>query len=266
MVCADWSYLYQGYIRIPCPTSGTITYYKSDNTTTTVTCTADGIPMTPSTDWAALYVATNSGMWPDVPATHFKLVDSANTTFRVNDNWVLIAVVNRDNSIINLKWIPGMVDIPNGCTYNSLLAKINRPPLVIVASGATSIPNMTNTNISFATSDISSPLNGITYYNSTRRFTNTSGTTITVLVNYTVALSDNNAGVRISFIEVNSNTLLRYGDQRQQTITDSTWGNYLSGSGILSLAANSYFTISMYQTSGTTISATIDSRCMVSLI
>ena len=96
----DRSFLSLGYLRITCPTSGTITYYKTDNTTTTVTCTSSGIPMSPSSDWSALYYEITNGAGNTSSSSQFRLVDLLNSTYRVNDNWILLALVNKDNGNI----------------------------------------------------------------------------------------------------------------------------------------------------------------------
>jgi len=119
VINTDKSFLPQGYHRITNPTSGTITHFKSDNTTTTVTCTSEGIPIVISATWTALYYVITNGMGPATVNAQFRVVDYDNSTFRVNDNWILIALVNRDASPLVLKWMPAMIYIPQGSSYLS---------------------------------------------------------------------------------------------------------------------------------------------------
>ena len=120
----DRSFLTMGYNRITCPTSGTLTHFKTDNTTTTVTCTASGIPMNPVSDWSALYYVITNGMGASTVNAQFRVVDLNNSTFRVNNNWILLAMVNKDNGN-NLKWIPSNVSIPAGGYLNGVCSRIN---------------------------------------------------------------------------------------------------------------------------------------------
>jgi hypothetical protein len=123
-ICTDSSFLPTGATRITCPTSGTITYFKSDNTTTTVTCTSSGIPILTGT-WSALYYRISNGMSASSNAANFVLADYGNTVFRVNDNWLLIAVVNKDNGN-QLKWIPTSASLYQGSYFSSYLSQTNR--------------------------------------------------------------------------------------------------------------------------------------------
>ena len=102
-----------GFMDIGCPTSGTITYYNSSNVTTTVTCTASGIPIG---GWDALYYELTPGQTQTTDQTRFRLVDYNNTTWQPTSNWILIAVRNGDNG--SLKWIPGNSYIASGATFN----------------------------------------------------------------------------------------------------------------------------------------------------
>jgi hypothetical protein len=103
-----------GHFDISCPTSGTITYYNSANVTTTVTCTASGIPMT---DWEALYYEITPGQSNTSDQTKFRLVQFGNSTWKPTSNWILIAVRNGDTR--SLKWIPGNSYIAPGATFNN---------------------------------------------------------------------------------------------------------------------------------------------------
>ena len=98
-----------GHFDVNCPTSGTITFYNSANVTTTVTCTASGIPIS---GWSALYYEITPGQANTSDQTKFRVVDFNNTTWKPTSNWILIALVNGDNS--SLKWIPGNTYIPTG--------------------------------------------------------------------------------------------------------------------------------------------------------
>jgi len=103
-----------GYIDISCPTSGTITYYNSSNVTTTVTCTASGIPIS---SWEALYYEVTPGQSATSDPTKFRLVNYVNSTWRPSSNWILVCVKNGDGTGA-LKWIPGQVTIPAGGSYS----------------------------------------------------------------------------------------------------------------------------------------------------
>jgi hypothetical protein len=103
-----------GHFDISCPTSGTITYYNSSNVTTTVTCTASGIPMT---DWEALYYEITPGQSNTSDQTQFRLVHFGNSTWKPTSNWILVAVRNGDNA--SLKWIPGNSYIAPGAIFNN---------------------------------------------------------------------------------------------------------------------------------------------------
>lgn len=99
-----------GYLDITCPTSGTITYYNSSNVTTTVTCTANGIPIG---IWEALYYEITPGQSQTSDQTKFRLVAYQNSTWRPSSNWILICTRNGDSTNGHLKWIPGQINIPN---------------------------------------------------------------------------------------------------------------------------------------------------------
>lgn len=109
-----------GYFDITCPTSGTITYYNNLDVTTTVTCTAAGIPLG---SWEALYYEVTEGMAEPTSQTRFRVVHYQNTVWRPGPGWILIAAVNGDGTNIgHLKWMPGQVNLPtigSTVTYNS---------------------------------------------------------------------------------------------------------------------------------------------------
>jgi hypothetical protein len=91
-----------GYIDINCPTSGTITYYNTSNTITTVTCTANGIPIG---GWEALWYIVTPGQSSASVQSQFAVVSYINSNWQVSSNWILLAVRNDDDG--NVKWIPG---------------------------------------------------------------------------------------------------------------------------------------------------------------
>ena len=109
-----------GHFDITCPTSGTVVYYNSANVTTTLTCTAAGIPMGA---WEALYYEVTEGMSSAFDQTRFRVVNYQNTTWRPSTGWLLIAAVNGDGTNIgHIKWIPGQVNLPTTgatVTYNT---------------------------------------------------------------------------------------------------------------------------------------------------
>ena len=102
-----------GYIDINCPTSGTVTYYNSSNVTTTVTCTANGIPLGA---WEALYYEVTPGQSNTSDQTKFRVVAYPNTTWRPSSNWLLLATRNSDVEIV--RWIPGQANIFSGGSYD----------------------------------------------------------------------------------------------------------------------------------------------------
>jgi hypothetical protein len=109
-----------GYFDITCPTTGTVTYYNSVNVTTTLTCTAAGIPLGA---WEALYYEVNVGGASTFDQTRFRVVNYQNTTWRPSTGWILLAAVNGDGTNVgHLKWLPGQVNLPTTgatVTYNT---------------------------------------------------------------------------------------------------------------------------------------------------
>jgi hypothetical protein len=112
----------QGYIDINCPTSGTVTYYNSANVTTTLTCTAAGIPLGP---WEALYYQVTPGQGSTSDQTKFRVVSYINTTWSPTTGWILLATTNGEGSGTggHLRWLSGQVNLPtqtnNVSTYNT---------------------------------------------------------------------------------------------------------------------------------------------------
>jgi len=93
-----------GYIDIGCPTSGTITHYKSDGTTGTATCTSSGVPIS---SWEALWYVITPGQSSTSVQTKFVLTSYTNFNWRPDSNWLLIAVRNGDTaSQRGLKFMP----------------------------------------------------------------------------------------------------------------------------------------------------------------
>jgi hypothetical protein len=106
-------YSSSGFLNIDCPTSGTISVYLNNGTTSTVTCTSDGIPIS---DWRALYYVIEKGQTTDSDASRFILVDySGNTNIKIDSNWVYICGRNGDDN--RLKWMAGPTTLPPGATY-----------------------------------------------------------------------------------------------------------------------------------------------------
>lgn len=111
----------QGYIDINCPTSGTITYYNSSNVTTTLTCTAAGVPLGP---WEALYYQVTPGQGSASDQTKFRVVSYINSTWSPTTGWILLATTNGEGagSGGHLRWLPGQINLPtqtnNTATYN----------------------------------------------------------------------------------------------------------------------------------------------------
>ena len=99
-----------GHINIECPTSGTITYYNSSNHTTTSSCDANGISIG---HWEAIYYEIAPGQSAGSSQSRFRLVHYANSTWKPDENWILIAMRNSDLSNSEcIKWMPGQVNIP----------------------------------------------------------------------------------------------------------------------------------------------------------
>ena len=76
------------------------------------------------------------------------LVDILNSTFRVNDNWVLLALVNKDNGN-TLKWMSGMITIPAGSTYDStsILMSTNTTQTISGNKTFNNLIGINNTNV-----------------------------------------------------------------------------------------------------------------------
>jgi fibronectin-binding autotransporter adhesin len=107
----------EGFIDITCPTSGTITYFSGASGSTTVTCTATGIPMA---SWTALWYVMTPGMGSSSDQTRFRLTLYTNSDWKPNSNWILLAVRNGDGAAGCLRWIPGQVTFPNtGGVFNT---------------------------------------------------------------------------------------------------------------------------------------------------
>jgi hypothetical protein len=109
-----------GYIDITCPTSNTVTYYNSAQATTTVTCTASGIPLA---GWEALYYQVTMGQSNVSDQTKFRVVNYQNNVWSPGEGWLLLAAVNGEGTNVgHLKWLPGQVNLPttgSTVTYNT---------------------------------------------------------------------------------------------------------------------------------------------------
>ena len=130
-------YSSSGYIDISCPTSGTVTYYNSSNITTTVTCTAAGIPLA---TWEALYYQVTEGQAYTSDQTKFRVVNYQNSTWSPGAGWICIAVRNGDDN--SFKWLPGQINIPQSSNY------VSSTGIASWAGGAT-ITNDTTTNATY---------------------------------------------------------------------------------------------------------------------
>jgi hypothetical protein len=97
-----------GFFSINCPTTGTITAYTGTSGSTTVACSADGIPVS---GWNALWAI----LTPGGGAANYSLVLTSytNTSWDPGIGWVLLAVKNADTAESEeLKWLPGQVSFP----------------------------------------------------------------------------------------------------------------------------------------------------------
>lgn len=108
-----------GYIQVDCPTSGTVVYYNAAGATTTVTCTAAGIPLIQGD---AVYYKVTAGMAASSDQTKFVVANYQNATWAPTEGWLLLAVCNGDGTNVgHLKFMPAQVSLPSigsTVTYN----------------------------------------------------------------------------------------------------------------------------------------------------
>jgi hypothetical protein len=125
----------QGYADIVCPTSGTILYYASGNTLSTVTCDANGIPLA---DWQSLWYQIGPSQSSSPDSSRFRVVDYTSTGWAPGFGWVLIAARNSDATDGHVKWLPGQINFPaaSGTYYSGT-------GLMSWATGATGVTGFT---------------------------------------------------------------------------------------------------------------------------
>jgi hypothetical protein len=107
----DRTYGTSGYIDINCPLSGTIPAYSEASGVSTVTCTSNGIPLSP---WQSLYYVVSYGQTSTSIQSQFVVVSHGNTSFKLTSNWLLLAIRNGDDGC--LKWMGSHAYIPNNST------------------------------------------------------------------------------------------------------------------------------------------------------
>jgi hypothetical protein len=181
-------YSSSGYIDISCPTSGTVVYYNGSNVTTTVTCTAAGIPLAA---WEALYYQVTEGQAYTSDQTKFRVVNYQNSTWSPGAGWICIAVRNGDDN--SFKWLPGQINIPQSSNY------VSSTGIASWAGGAT-ITNDTTTNATYypsMTSATSGSMSTATVSNSKLYFNPSTGTLSSTIFD---SLSDESVKDNISII------------------------------------------------------------------
>ena len=106
-----------GFVDIDCPTSGTVVYYQDPAAggTTTVACTANGIPIG---NWEALYYRFVRGSANTSDQTRFCVVHYKNADWSPDDGWILLATRNADNISSSVKVAVGITIPATGGTYD----------------------------------------------------------------------------------------------------------------------------------------------------
>jgi len=178
-----------GYIDIECPLSGTIVSYAGTTGVSTVTCNANGIPMS---SWTALWYVIAVGQVNTSVQSNFVLTTHTNDLWRPTSNWLLIAVLNGDTTNGgHLKWMPGQVCLPyTGGVYDS---KFGTQPTSHIGSFTTStsvtIGDFDLSNYYSVQIRINYALNGANNGNvSISSFRDTANNVCTLYESYTVEL------------------------------------------------------------------------------
>lgn len=104
-----------GFIDMDCPTSGTVLYYPEGGGTSTVACTANGIPIG---NWEALYYRFVRGSGSASDQTRFCVVHYQNADWSPDDGWILLATRNADNISSSVKVAVGVTIPATGGTYD----------------------------------------------------------------------------------------------------------------------------------------------------
>ena len=104
-----------GFINMDCPTSGTVVYYPEGGGTSTVACTADGIPIDA---WEALYYRFVRGSASGSDRTRFCVVHYKNADWSPDDGWILLATRNGDATCESVKVAVGVTFPIAGGVYD----------------------------------------------------------------------------------------------------------------------------------------------------
>lgn len=112
--CERSKFSTDGYFDVNCPTSGTIAFYNAASVLTTVTCTANGIPMN-SNDYLGLFYEVTPGQTFPSDPTKLRLVHYANSIWRPSTNWIVLCTLNADTR--SIRWFPGCAYIPNNSIF-----------------------------------------------------------------------------------------------------------------------------------------------------
>ena len=209
-----------------------------------------GIGTTTTEVWTALYYKINPGQDQNDVSTNYILVNYTNTAWEPDTTWVLLAAANSDSKA--LKWVPGMVNIPNGASYNSAVGQLSVPkPLFSRWATTLSIPNITFTAVRFGTSSINNgsydPTNAfISLEADTFTFKNNTSQTHQYLVSFNVMFSTNTAGLRRAELYINNTTVLA---SLTAVPVSGDWTMF-NGQGVVVLDPTHYFIVRAQQTSG----------------
>ncbi len=104
-----------GFINMDCPTSGTVVYYPEGGGTSTVACTADGIPIDA---WEALYYRFVRGSASGSDRTRFCVVHYKSADWSPDDGWILLATRNGDATCESVKVAVGVTFPVTGGVYD----------------------------------------------------------------------------------------------------------------------------------------------------
>jgi hypothetical protein len=122
------------YYDINCPSTGSIDVVG----TTAVTATTNGIPLA---SWQALYYDLGDGSAAGATAFHIVDYNVGTANYMVPADWVLLAVVNGDNS--SCKFTAGVV-LDSGESFDTTAYSSYKVPVAASATNATSAGSATN--------------------------------------------------------------------------------------------------------------------------
>jgi hypothetical protein len=110
-----------------------------------------------------------------------------------------------------------------------------------------SISNVTDTVLLYDTADTINRGSAVLSYNN-GVFTNTSGSTIVIMVTFSTSWATNGTGARACYIRLNGNASSRFGSLNSAAVSGDF--TMVTGSSLISLANNDYISIMAYQNSG----------------